>query len=201
MLLAHFIAREDADTEVDVEDPRPARSCKPILPFAHFIAEEDACTEVDVEELKPAPSCQRDTKYKRQRAVTDGFVNLVGIMERMDEQVLPAASSFIACAFKIGPADLGSITFWRAVVQALASPLGGLAGHFFDRCWVIFAGCSIWGLCTMLFAFSQTVQQGRLVWAFNGIGLSLIIPNSQSLIADYYSDHERGTAFGVWQLT
>ena len=38
-------------------------------------------------------------------------------------------------------------------------------------------------------------------WAFNGVGLSLIIPNSQSLVADYYSATQRGEAFGTLMLT
>ena len=40
-----------------------------------------------------------------------------------------------------------------------------------------------------------------MCWAVNGIGLSLVIPNGQSLIADYYEDHDRGKAFGTLYLT
>ena len=40
-----------------------------------------------------------------------------------------------------------------------------------------------------------------LVWAFNGVGLALIIPNTQSLVADYYTATQRGEAFGKLYLT
>ena len=40
-----------------------------------------------------------------------------------------------------------------------------------------------------------------MFWAVNGVGLSLVIPNGQSLIADYYEDLERGKAFGALYLT
>lgn len=40
-----------------------------------------------------------------------------------------------------------------------------------------------------------------MAWAFNGIGLALIIPNSQSLVADYYTATRRGEAFGTLMLT
>ena len=43
--------------------------------------------------------------------------------------------------------------------------------------------------------------QGSVFWAVNGVGLSLVIPNGQSLIADYYEDLERGKAFGALYLT
>jgi hypothetical protein len=52
----------------------------------------------------------------------------VSIMEKMDEQILPAVSRFIGCSFRARPHELGNITFGRALVQALASPLGGIAG-------------------------------------------------------------------------
>ena len=29
--------------------------------------------------------------------------------------------------------------------------------------------------------------QGMSFWAFNGVGLGLLLPNAQSLIADYFS--------------
>lgn len=46
-----------------------------------------------------------------------------------------------------------------------------------------------------------TGRQGMTVWAFNGVGLALMIPSAQSLIADYYPPAARGAAFGALQLT
>ncbi|GIM07207.1 hypothetical protein Vretimale_11285, partial [Volvox reticuliferus] len=135
----------------------------------------------------------------RRRTVV--LINLVSVMERMDEQIVPALSRPLGCAFRAGPHQLGLITFARALVQAVASPLGGLAGHYFDRVTVLFLGCAIWGFFCTAFAFATTVNQGIAAWAFNGVGLSLIIPNSQSLVADYYMATQRGEAFGTLMLT
>lgn len=55
------------------------------------------------------------------------LINCVGVMERMDEQIVPALSRPLGCAFRAGPHALGLITFARALVQAVASPLGGIA--------------------------------------------------------------------------
>jgi hypothetical protein len=40
-----------------------------------------------------------------------------------------------------------------------------------------------------------------LTWALNGVGLALMIPNAQSMVADYYAADSRGKAFGMMGLT
>ena len=45
------------------------------------------------------------------------------------------------------------------------------------------------------------MQQGYLFWAVNGIGLAMVIPNGQSIIADSYPEASRGKAFGALYLT
>ena len=44
----------------------------------------------------------------------------------------------------------------------------------------------MWGVCTAAFSVCRSLREGYLFWAVNGIGLALVIPTSQSLIADYY---------------
>ena len=51
------------------------------------------------------------------------------IMERMDEQILPAVYATIGASWHARPAQLGGLTLARALVQALASPLGGFLGR------------------------------------------------------------------------
>jgi MFS family permease len=75
------------------------------------------------------------------------------------------------------------------------------AGHYYNRTWVITLGCVIWGLTTTAFAFSTNLGQGIASWAITGIGLCLVIPNVQSLTADYYQENDRGKAFGTLHLT
>jgi MFS family permease len=47
----------------------------------------------------------------------------------------------------------------------------------------------------------NTLALGAFFWSFNGAGLALLIPNAQSLIADYFKPVSRGTAFGALYLT
>ena len=50
------------------------------------------------------------------------------------------------------------------------------------------------------FSLSNSVASGAFFWAFNGVGLALLIPNAQSLIAYYYKPVSRGAAFGALYL-
>ena len=51
------------------------------------------------------------------------------MLEKLDEQLLPSLYASVASSFSATAQELGWITFGRALVQALASPLGGLAGQ------------------------------------------------------------------------
>jgi MFS family permease len=75
------------------------------------------------------------------------------------------------------------------------------AGHYFNRIYVLAFGVCFWGLMTAIFSGCTTLTQGYFVWAFNGIGLALVVPTGQSLTADYFSEQSRGAAFGALYLT
>jgi hypothetical protein len=84
-------------------------------------------THASVTLLGDVGSAER-TAFLHQRYRTSLLVNLVSVMERMDEQILPAVSRFLGCAWDARPHQLGQLTFARALVQALSSPLGGVLG-------------------------------------------------------------------------
>jgi MFS family permease len=66
---------------------------------------------------------------------------------------------------------------------------------------VLALGCFIWGTTTLMFSFTSNVGWGAFAWAWNGVGLSFVIPNTQSLVADYYTEDNRGAAFGTLATT
>lgn len=136
-----------------------------------------------------------------QRARTTVVVNLASILERCNEQTLPALYRYVGKTFHATPQQLGYMTLACALVQAVCAPLGGMLGHFYNRVYVMSLGAFIWGTMCIVFAFTTTVRAGVSVWAWNGLGLGLLIPNAQSLIADYFSEYSRGKAFGALYLT
>jgi hypothetical protein len=119
------------------------------------------------------------------------------VLERVDEQLLPATYFGVSCSLGASPSQLGGITFARLLVQALASPLGGVLGLKFHRARVCGSACLAWALCCALFASVKSLRAAAVVWAVNGVGLAVLVPNAQGLIADLYPSQQRGRAFGM----
>ena len=85
----------------------------------------------------------------------------------MPESVLPPPVGTVSekrpgASFAASPEHLGILTFARAVVQALASPLAGVLGHYVNRTHVITAGAALWGAMCLCFAFTRSIAQVRL---------------------------------------
>jgi predicted MFS family arabinose efflux permease len=129
------------------------------------------------------------------------LINAASVLEKCEEQILPALYSRVGASFNATPTQLGNITLARSFMQALASPLAGIASHFMPRGTVICLGCCIWSTFTILFASTNSITTALPLCAINGIGLALVIPSVQSLTADYHAADSRGKAFGALWLT
>ncbi|CAN6845647.1 hypothetical protein Bca4012_050569 [Brassica carinata] len=133
--------------------------------------------------------------------VTLILVNLAGIMERADESLLPGVYKEVGAALHTDPTGLGSLTLLRSMVQAVCYPLAAYMSMRHNRAHVIALGAFLWSAATFLVAFSSTFFQVAVSRALNGIGLALVAPAIQSLVADSTDDANRGSAFGWLQLT
>ncbi|MED6206136.1 hypothetical protein PIB30_024162 [Stylosanthes scabra] len=129
------------------------------------------------------------------------LVNLAGIMERADESLLPGVYKEVGAALHTDPTGLGSLTLFRSIVQASCYPLAAYLAVRHNRAHVIAVGAFLWAAATFLVAFSSTFFQVAVSRALNGIGLALVAPAIQSLVADSTDDSNRGMAFGWLQLT
>ncbi|XP_024525802.1 uncharacterized protein LOC9644682 [Selaginella moellendorffii] len=128
------------------------------------------------------------------------LINLAAIMEKADESLLPAVYKEVAQTFHATPSELGALTFIRALVQAIFSPAAGILSMRYNRPAVIGLGTIFWAFSTAAVAFSQNFSQCAWSRAVNGIGLAIVIPATQSFIADSYLDGGRGVAFGWLNL-
>ncbi|KAJ1379903.1 MFS transporter superfamily [Sesbania bispinosa] len=133
--------------------------------------------------------------------VTLVLVNLAGIMERADESLLPGVYKEVGAALNADPTALGSLTLFRSLVQALCYPLAAYLATRHNRAHVIALGAFLWAAATFLVAISSTFLQVAISRGLNGIGLAIVTPAIQSLVADSTVDSNRGVAFGWLQLT
>ncbi|KAK4264903.1 hypothetical protein QN277_026021 [Acacia crassicarpa] len=142
-------------------------------------------------------------KYWKMKSetVTLVLVNLAGIMERADESILPGVYKEVGAALHTDPTGLGSLTLFRSIVQSLCYPLAAYLSMRFNRAHVIALGAFLWAAATFLVAVSSTFLQVAISRGLNGIGLAIVIPAIQSLVADSTEDSNRGMAFGWLALT
>mmetsp|Transcript_21506 Transcript_21506/g.51310 ORF Transcript_21506/g.51310 Transcript_21506/m.51310 type:complete len:506 (+) Transcript_21506:414-1931(+) len=147
------------------------------------------------------PDPNSNETNERRRKWTTLSIYLAAVVERADEQILPALYYFVGVSFGATPSQLGIMTLARALVQALTSPLSGVLGDIHDRVQIIAAGCFLWGVMTAAMGLAGNFVAAVFFSAWNGLGLSLVIPSSQSLIADYYPPRMRGKAFGLLYMT
>ncbi|XP_042457995.1 protein spinster homolog 3-like [Zingiber officinale] len=129
------------------------------------------------------------------------LVNLAAIMERADEALLPSVYKEVGAALHASPTGLGSLTLFRSIVQSACYPLAAYLATRHNRTHVIALGALLWAIATFLVALSNTFLQVAISRGLNGIGLALVTPAIQSLVADSTNDTTRGTAFGWLQLT
>ncbi|KAF5747363.1 hypothetical protein HS088_TW05G00084 [Tripterygium wilfordii] len=129
------------------------------------------------------------------------LVNLAGIMERADESLLPRVYKEVGAALHTDPTGLGSLTLYRSVVQTACYPLAAYFSVHHNRANVIAVGAILWAAATFLVAVSSTFFQMAVSRGLNGIGLALVTPAIQSLVADSTDESNRGMAFGWLQLT
>ncbi|GMH17361.1 hypothetical protein Nepgr_019202 [Nepenthes gracilis] len=128
------------------------------------------------------------------------LVSLAGIMEKADESLLPGVYKEVGAALHTDPTGLGSLTLLRSIVQCTCYPLAVYLAARHNRAHVIALGAFLWSAATFLVAFSSTFFQVAVSRALNGIGLAIVAPAIQSLVADSTDNSNRGTAFGWLQL-
>ncbi|MCE0481776.1 hypothetical protein HAX54_039821 [Datura stramonium] len=107
------------------------------------------------------------------------LVNLAGIMEKADESLLPGVYKEVGDALHTDPTGLGSLTLFRSMVQSACYPIAAYLAARHNRAHVI----------------------AYVSRALNGIGLAIVSPAIQSLVADSCDESNRGMAFGWLQFT
>ncbi|PRQ48787.1 putative major facilitator superfamily [Rosa chinensis] len=127
------------------------------------------------------------------------LVNLTSIMQRADESLLPGAYKKVGASLHTDPTRLGSLTLFRSIVQSSYYPLATYLATHHNRAHVIALGAYLSMGCRH---FSRWLLHVAISRGLNGIGIVIVIPAIQSLVADSTDDNNQyGTTFGWLQLT
>eukprot|EP00897_Mesotaenium_endlicherianum_P004248 jgi/Mesen1/3851/ME000207S02862 len=130
------------------------------------------------------------------RRLTLVLVNLASVLERADEALLPAVYRELGQVLGATPLALGTLTFYRALVQALCSPLAAYLALHGNRAHIIGLGAVWWGVATLMVGMSSTFWAVAVARAANGVGLAVVLPAVQSVVADLHQEEHRGAGFG-----
>ncbi len=135
------------------------------------------------------------------RVQTQVLINLANVVDYADGQMLPAVYGALERTLGFSPTQNGAITAARSLLQSLSTPFWGWLSDHHSRKKLLSSGSVLWGLFTIMVAFSWDFTSMLFFRVFTGIGLAVIFPTAQSIIADYFEEHERGRAFGWLGLT
>ncbi|KAI5079268.1 hypothetical protein GOP47_0004747 [Adiantum capillus-veneris] len=83
----------------------------------------------------------------------------------------------------------------------LCFPLAAYLSVHHNRVNVIALGAMLWAIATFFVGASSTFVEVAISRALNGVGLAMVIPAIQSLVADAAHPEKRGLAFGWLQFT
>jgi MFS family permease len=135
------------------------------------------------------------------RTRTQLTINTANIVDASDGQILPSLYEQIGTSLGLNTLQLGTITGVRSFLQAVTTPIWGWWSDKHSRKRVLAFGCWFWGIFTLLVGLS-TSYIDMIIWrAITGIGLAVIVPTTQSIIADYFPPAKRGKAFGLLGFT
>jgi MFS family permease len=135
------------------------------------------------------------------RRGTQATINLANIIDNSDQQLFSSVFPQVQSSLGISIEQGGFLTGIRTILQAVSSPIWGWWSDRHSRRLTLAIGCFLWAIFTILIAFTFSYIDILIYRALTGIGLAVIVPTAQSLIADYFPPKTRGKAFGWLGLT
>jgi AAHS family 4-hydroxybenzoate transporter-like MFS transporter len=123
----------------------------------------------------------------------------IATMDGFDSIMLGAAVPGIQGTLKLQPGAFGWIFLWQAVgVAAGAIVLGPIADRV-GRKWMLVAATLIFGLFTLLIAYSTNFTEIVIYRCLSGIGLGGAVPSALAFGCEYAPQRMRATVTtGVW---
>jgi MFS family permease len=150
--------------------------------------------------MEQKAKAEKEVKIPGRRG-TQATINLANIIDNSDQQLFSSTFNQIQSSLGFSIVQGGFLTGARTILQAVSNPIWGWWSDRHSRKRVLAIGCFVWAAFTILIAFSFSYIDILIYRILTGIGLAVIVPTAQSLIADYFSPKTRGKAFGWFGLT
>lgn len=115
-----------------------------------------------------------------------------------DLQLLPASFRAMEVDLGVEPITLAMMALCQGVAAAASGPMwGNLVDSGISRKWLLMVGTMSWGACTIALATVTSLYSMALVRMMNGLALAMLLPVTQSFVADLSRPGERGSNFGM----
>lgn len=129
------------------------------------------------------------------------IVNSANIIDNADGQLFPTVINQVQESLGLSLNQIGNITLIKSLLQSVSSPMWGWLSDKHSRTRILSIGCFVWAFFTILIAFTVSYVDLLIYRLLIGIGLAVIVPTAQSILADYFPPAKRGKAFGWLGLT
>eukprot|EP00931_Biecheleriopsis_adriatica_P041493 TRINITY_DN23708_c0_g1_i1.p1 TRINITY_DN23708_c0_g1~~TRINITY_DN23708_c0_g1_i1.p1 ORF type:complete len:486 (-),score=85.34 TRINITY_DN23708_c0_g1_i1:54-1511(-) len=122
---------------------------------------------------------------------------LLSAMKGADLALLPASFRALENDLMMTPKDLAILALCQGVAIAISGPFwGNLTDSGVSRKLMLKIGVLAWGLCTFQLAFTSSFWMMASLRALNGFALSIVLPVTQSYLADLVDEDSLGMVCG-----
>mmetsp|Transcript_28762 Transcript_28762/g.52412 ORF Transcript_28762/g.52412 Transcript_28762/m.52412 type:complete len:449 (+) Transcript_28762:59-1405(+) len=118
-------------------------------------------------------------------------------LDAADKVLLGSVYKALTLAMRVGPRELGALTFAQNVALSAALPFWGSLVGTYDTKTLMAMGCWLWAGATFLLACSTHFWAHFLLRLVNGAALAVMNPIGQAIICEVVPEGERGWAFGL----
>jgi MFS family permease len=124
----------------------------------------------------------------------------INLLNFFDRQLLGALGEPVRHEFGLSDTALGTLgTVFTIIYAFVGLPLGAISDKWY-RNRLIAIGTAFWSLLTAATGYAQNYTQMFIARLGVGIGEATCAPAGQSLIGDFFPQHQRSKAMGVFML-
>ena len=129
---------------------------------------------------------------------TLGTISIALLIVLLDATIVNVATPSISKAFSGNLSQIEWVNNAYLMVFAVLLILGGRLGDLYGRKKILLTGISIFAVGSLLCGLSTSISFLIFARIIQGIGGSILMPSTLSIIQATFSPKERGAALGVW---